>query len=108
MITLKTKKDFNNVYHNARRWHSTDFILFFKESKEEQKRIGFCVSKKIGKATCRNLIKRRWREIYRSSLPTLKNGDMVLLAKKGVEKVAYQKLKQDFLYALSRLNGVQK
>ena len=106
MVTLKIKAEFESVYKSQKRWHSPYFILFFKENIHSQKRIGFCVSKKIGNAVCRNLVKRRLRNIYRDSMSSLKNGDMILLAKVGLEKVEYKNLQDSYKYALIRLNLV--
>ena len=108
MVTLKIKAEFENVYKSQKRWHNPYFALFFKENAHSQKRIGFCVSKKIGNAVCRNSIKRRLRNIYKESLPKLRNGDMILLAKSGVDKITYETLKDNYNYALLRLNLMQK
>lgn len=105
LVTLNTKKDFDSVYKSQKKWHNSHFILFFKENSHTQmKRVGFSVSKKIGNAVCRNLIKRRLRSIYRESMLELKNGDMILLAKIGLDKVEYQILRNNYKYALKRLN----
>ncbi|MBD5165491.1 ribonuclease P protein component [Helicobacter sp.] len=107
MVTLNTKKDFDSVYKSQKKWHHSHFILFFKENPHKAvKRVGFSVSKKIGNAVCRNLIKRRLRSIYRESMSSLKNGDMILLAKVGLEKVEYRTLQENYQYALMRLNLV--
>ncbi|CAM3537113.1 MULTISPECIES: ribonuclease P protein component [Helicobacter] len=107
MVTLNTKKDFDSVYKSQKKWHNSYFILFFKENQQRaEKRIGFSVSKKIGNAVCRNLVKRRLRNIYRDSMSSLKNGDMILLAKVGLEKVEYKNLQDSYKYALIRLNLV--
>ncbi len=83
------------------------FILFFKENIKEN-RVGFCVSKKVGNAVCRNFIKRRLRSLYRASLPNLINGDMVLLAKNGLDKVDYKTLENHYKHALMRLKLVKQ
>lgn len=107
LVTLSTKKDFNSVYKSQKRWHSSHFILFFKEnSNKAVKRVGFSVSKKIGNAVCRNFIKRRLKSLYRESMSSLKNGDMVLLAKVGLEEIKYKNLQENYKYALMRLNLV--
>ncbi|MDE5925847.1 MAG: ribonuclease P protein component, partial [Helicobacter sp.] len=97
MVTLNTKKDFDSVYKSQKKWHNSYFILFFKENQQRaEKRIGFSVSKKIGNAVCRNLVKRRLRNIYRDSMSSLKNGDMILLAKVGLEKAEYKILQDSY------------
>ncbi|MBK1974117.1 ribonuclease P protein component, partial [Campylobacter sp. TTU-622] len=81
MLTLKTKKEFDNTYKSNKKWHDKHFAIFFKENHNSTNKVGFSVSKKIGNAVCRNLIKRRFRHLYKESLPFLKSGDMILLAK---------------------------
>lgn len=105
MVTLSTRQDFDRVYKSQKRWHNSHFVLFFREN-TQQKRIGFSVSKKVGNAVCRNLIKRRLRSVYRESVSNLKDGDMVLLAKSGLDKIAYKTLQSDYKYALARLGLV--
>lgn len=105
MVTLNAKQDFNRVYRSQKRWHNAYFVLFFREN-AQQKRIGFSVSKKVGNAVCRNRIKRRLRAIYRESMLDLRGGDMILLAKNGLDKVAYKTLQSNYKYALIRLGLV--
>ena len=105
LVTLNTKRDFDRTYKSQTRWHNSHFILFFRED-SHFKRVGFSVSKKIGNAVCRNRIKRRFRSVYREFMPALKNGDMVWLAKNGLDKVAYKTLRSGYKYALTRLGLV--
>ncbi|WP_299547491.1 ribonuclease P protein component [uncultured Helicobacter sp.] len=102
MVTLNTKKDFDRVYKSQKRWHNSHFVLFFRED-SQQKRVGFSVSKKVGNAVCRNLIKRRLRSVYREFMLDLRGGDMILLAKNGLDKIAYKTLQSNYKYALIRL-----
>lgn len=104
-MTLRTKQEFDRVYKGQKRWHSSHFILFFREN-AQQRRVGFSVSKKLGNAVCRNRIKRRLRAIYRESMPNLRGGDMILLAKDGLDKVTYKTLQNNYKYALMRLGLV--
>ena len=106
MISLSAKKDFDCVYKSNKKWHNPYFILFFKDN--TQKRLGLCVSKKVGKATCRNLVKRRLRNIYKDTLNSLKCGDMIILAKNGIDLVDYKRLQNDYIYALKRLNIMER
>lgn len=106
MVTLTEKQHFNKVYNSNKKWHTAYFVLFFKDS--ETKRVGFSVSKKVGNAVCRNLIKRRLRSLYRQSESNTINGDMILLAKQGIDKASYNVLQSQYLHALSKLKLVRK
>ncbi|CAM2771845.1 ribonuclease P protein component [Helicobacter burdigaliensis] len=107
MLTLKTKKEFDNTYKSNKKWHDKHFAIFFKENHNSINKVGFSVSKKIGNAVCRNLVKRRFRHLYRESLPLLKKGDMILLAKAGIAQVSFQALKMDYQKAINRLGILQ-
>jgi ribonuclease P protein component len=69
-------------------------ILF----KEKEKKFGFLLSKKIfRKATQRNKIKRRLREVLRTKIEEIKDGARgVFILLPGIEKVEFKRLKMIF------------
>jgi ribonuclease P protein component len=68
-------------------------------------RVGFTVSKKVGGAVERNLVRRRLREIVRLSAATgLHAGsDYVVIGRRAALGMPFVKLTEDFIGALKRL-----
>lgn len=91
---LKKRKEFAYLYNNGKAKHSANLTLVYLPTKHRSLKIGFSISKKIGKAHTRNLIKRRLRSIMRELVPNLKdNFNVVIIAKSGVENLPYKDMK---------------
>ncbi len=103
---LRKNADFRKVYRSAKSVSSRYLVLYPKARKNNGLRVGFSISKKIGKANVRNLYKRRLREIVRHYLPHIKPGyDLILLTRVPVTELGYQDLKKNVKYLL-RKSGV--
>ena len=90
---LKKRKEFAYLYNNGIAKHSSTLTLVYIPTKHRPLKVGFSISKKIGKAHTRNLVKRRLRACVRELVPTLKdNFNCVFIAKAGIEKLTYEKL----------------
>jgi len=91
---LKRKKDFERVFKEGR--GVKESFLFFKwvPNKLRVSRFGFIVSKKVSKkATLRNKIKRRLREIIRMRILKIKKGiDGIFIASQGLTEKDYKEL----------------
>lgn len=88
---LKKNSQFNYIYKKGERVHTENFTLFVVKSKFENYKIGFSISKKLGKANKRNLLKRRLREIVKKcSVPQFCN--FVLMAKEKAIELDFQQL----------------
>jgi ribonuclease P protein component len=83
------------------------FILLVRDRKDsdEQMRVGFTVTKKIGGAVVRNRMKRRFRALAREIVPAkgIAGADHVMIGRSnGIER-DYGVLRSDLAGALDRL-----
>ncbi len=92
---LRKNNQFNYIYKKGERFHSENFTLFVVKSKYKDYKIGISVSKKLGKANKRNLLKRRIKEIVRTSLTIPSFCNFVLLTKDNAVNLSFEELKID-------------
>jgi len=100
---LKKEKDFKKIYRYGRRAHGDFFILHFLKSGDEKSRFAVVISNKVvKKATKRNALKRKVREILKSELPK-SHFDFVFILKKdpGLE---FSELKKKIAGLLNERN----
>jgi ribonuclease P protein component len=78
-----------------------------KRSDEGPARFGFTVSKKVGNAVERNRVRRRLREIVRTSGSNrIRSGhDYVLIGRRAALKVPYARIAEEFEGALRRVHA---
>lgn len=94
---LKKRYQFNYVYKNGSHVSSNAMVLYFLPSKTKSIKVGFAVTKKLGKATVRNLVRRRLREIVRISLPNLKqNYNIILVARENILNFSFDELQKEY------------
>ncbi len=92
---LKKDKQFSYVYRKGKRAHSEHLTLFSVASKFKTYKIGYAISKKIGKANQRNKLKRRLKEIVRTGNFAKDNFNYVLMAKVGAAELDFASLKAE-------------
>jgi len=85
---LKKKKDFENIFKRGRSVKEDLLSFKWRPNGLKVSRFGFIVSQKVSKkATVRNKIKRRLREILKLNLPRLEKGiDGIFIAFPGSEE----------------------
>lgn len=82
---VKKNSEFQGIFKNGKIWSNGIAVLYLARGLHPETRVGICVSKKLGKATVRNRIKRLIHESCRLSWERLKAGhDLILLARRGV------------------------
>lgn len=95
MHRLRKNKEFNYIYKKGERVSTEHFTLFVVKSKFENYKIGFSVSKKLGKANKRNKLKRRLKEICRRYVKIPPYRNYVLMARNYAQNVDFIFLKEE-------------
>jgi len=84
------------------------FVLQARDRREDGPvRVGFTVSRKVGNAVERNRVRRRLREVVRlSPADRMQTGfDYVLIGRRTVLDLPFNRLVEDFDRALARVHG---
>ncbi len=113
---LRAAADFARIRQQGRRLNSQHLTLSFARcapsadsSLAAPTRIGFSISKRVGDAVRRNLVKRRLREHLRRALWNIAPGwDMIITARPGAAQADSETLRAETLDLLTRarlLNG---
>ncbi len=103
--SLKLNHIFRRLYH-TRGVADGYLVLYARRNREGINRIGFTVSKKLGKAHIRNRTRRRLREVYRLNEAAFRPGwDIVVVARSKAVDAPFSQLTGSFL-ALAKKAGV--
>ena len=89
---LRKDRQFSYIYKKGKRKSIDNFTLYYIESKFNNYRIGYSISKKQGKAVKRNLLKRRLKEIVRTNNLPVKKFNFVLFARDGASELDFKQL----------------
>ena len=101
---LLSRRDFLRVQRRGARAKGNGLVLIAMPGQQDQGRAGLVVSKKVGKAHLRNLIKRRLRHILRENKNTFARRDLVVMALPQIADLSFEDLKKDFFHTVSALN----
>ncbi|KHD45005.1 ribonuclease P protein component [Streptococcus hongkongensis] len=99
---VKREKDFQAIFDGGESTANRRFVIYFLNENNSQKhfRLGISVGKRIGNAVTRNAVKRKIRHVIMEFSESLKPTDFVIIARKGVEKLDYQEVKQNIKHVL--------
>lgn len=79
------------------------FLLCYAANDLPDPRFGFVVSKRLGRATVRNKVRRWLRESVRGLLPSISGGwDIVFIARKPIVDAGYNAISEAVRQALDR------
>ena len=105
---LLKASEFNRVFKQGRRLSQTELTLAYRvrpsrDGKLYPPRLGLSVSKKVGGAVQRNLLKRRFREIFRLNQARMLWGvELVVIPRKEAGDLSYQELESRLITLFER------
>lgn len=102
---IRTASVFGDVRREGRTAHSAFLVVGARlrlDDTQGQARFGFIVSKRVGNATVRNLVKRRLRAIAQSVGQDSLGWDVVVTAKPAAAGATYTQLLQTMGSAITR------
>ena len=89
----KEKIRFDAVYEKGKSWPGKEIVIRALPNAQSSSRLGFVVSRRVGKAVVRNRIKRLLREIVRHT-PVKQGWDIVFIARVPAAGVGYKDLEK--------------
>jgi len=96
---LKKSWEYKHVYRYGKTLVTKNAVLYFCTNKISTNRLGFSISKKVGKSVERHRIKRVYREAFNHIQEKIKQGyDFVLVARAPAVKMNYHLANEELLH----------
>lgn len=93
---LRKRTEFSYSFKHGKFNNFKNFNVVIFTRKDNILRIGFSVSKKVGKAVVRNKIKRRMSFIIHKNLKNLKKGfNLIFIAKPEISQISFSDLERE-------------
>lgn len=109
ITSLKRNNDFRRLYSRGNSYAGGYTVVYMSKNRIGTNRIGFTVSKSLGKAVVRNRSKRLMRESYRLLSDRLLQGyDIVIVARNRAVGKTQPQIMKDIEYAMRKLGLIEK
>lgn len=92
---LKKNREFKYVYSNGRVFSNNLLVMYIVYNNEDFNKVGFSVSKKVGKSVIRNKVRRRIKECYRLNSSLIKRGyNIIFVSRVKAKEATYHELEK--------------
>ena len=100
---LCKRQQFVRVQTHGRRFSSKTLVLLVHDGRDELRRFGLTVSRKVGNAVVRNRVKRRLRSLVQQlDVYAPLGADVVIVARFAARTASYQRLRDDLSWLFNR------
>lgn len=101
--SLTASPEFERVYRNGSVYRGRLFSVHAMPNTIGEPRLGLSVSKKVGTAVKRNMVRRRLKEMFRFSAKRLPDDlDFVISARPAAAEASFEELNEEFLRCVHR------
>jgi ribonuclease P protein component len=105
-FSLKKNSDFKSVYRKGMSAANRYLVLYKLPNKGLGRRFGFSISKKVGKAVCRNRLRRILKEICRINISKFpEKHDYVFIVRQSSANQDYHQMERHLWHVLGKLNN---
>lgn len=106
-MRLTDSPEFERVYRQGNAYRGKLFSVHAFPNEHGTPRLGLSVSRKVGTAVTRNVVRRRLRDVFGSSIADIPGDlDLVVSARPAASEATFAELRAEFDEALRRLAGV--
>lgn len=105
---LKKNSDFKPVYSKGRSFATKILVMYYRPNRLSVNRIGFSISKKVGKAVVRNRIRRLIKENLREIFDIRSGYDIIFVARAAIKEADYHEIRKNLIYIFQKTQFFSK
>ncbi len=90
---LRERGKFTLLFKKGKSLADRNLVLYYYPWEPGHREAGFSVGKKLGKAVIRNRVRRKMKEAYRTLLPNVKDGYLLLfIGRRGILQADFKEI----------------
>ena len=101
---VRKNEDFQTIIKDRKSVANSKFVVYYKKNDLSLLRVGFSVSKKLGKAVVRNKTKRQVRMMAREIFDQNQSMDYIIIVRNKFLESSYEENKKDLLFLYNKIN----